>query len=385
VSAVAGCANIPDWTGDKIGVVVFGQPDLSGEATVDQSGNLRLPMVGDIHAADLTLSELEKSIGQSLEQGYVRRPVVSVRIAEFRPIYVLGMVRRPGLYPYQQGQSVLAAIARAGGIGVSEQTGTGGDLIQADERVRMLEISHATLLARRARLMAQHNGDERIIFPDVAGPLVDPARIAQIRDGEQRAFEAERQAERQEVEELQKQLPRLAAEIALLKQQGDLELRQRDLNQQLIADYERLSAAGLVRKQIFIEVKREAARIERNIERLKSQALQAELAIGDLQFRITELRNNYRRRVMSELRETDRSLMELSVALPAARHLRAARTRQIGWLTGEQGQPPPVIAVIRARRAMPVTYDAAADFQLEPGDLVQVGSLLPPICRPRCP
>jgi polysaccharide export outer membrane protein len=126
------------------------------------------------------------------------------------------MVRRPGLYPYQQGQSVLAAIARAGGIGVSEQNGTGGDLIQADERVRMLEISHATLLARRARLMAQHNGDERIIFPDVAGPLVDPARIAQIRDGEQRAFEAERQAERQEVEELQKQLPRLAAEIALL-------------------------------------------------------------------------------------------------------------------------------------------------------------------------
>ena len=96
--------------GDKIGVVVIGQPDLSGEATVDQSGNLRLPVVGDIHAANLTPSELEKSIGQSLEQGYVRRPKVSVKITEFRPIYVLGMVRTPGLYPFQQGQSVLAAI-----------------------------------------------------------------------------------------------------------------------------------------------------------------------------------------------------------------------------------------------------------------------------------
>ena len=49
--------------GDKIGVVVIGQPDLSGEATVDQGGNLRLPVVGDIHAANLTPSELEKSIG----------------------------------------------------------------------------------------------------------------------------------------------------------------------------------------------------------------------------------------------------------------------------------------------------------------------------------
>jgi len=30
--------------GDKIGVVVIGQPDLSGEATVDQGGDLRLPV-----------------------------------------------------------------------------------------------------------------------------------------------------------------------------------------------------------------------------------------------------------------------------------------------------------------------------------------------------
>ena len=123
-------ASIPDWAGDKIGVVVFGQPDLSGEATVDQSGNLRLPIIGDIHAVNLSLGELEKSIEQSLEQGYVRRPKVSVKIAEYRPIYVLGMVRTPGLYPFQQGQSVLAAITRAGGIGASEQIGMAGDLFQ---------------------------------------------------------------------------------------------------------------------------------------------------------------------------------------------------------------------------------------------------------------
>jgi Polysaccharide biosynthesis/export protein len=60
--------------GDKIGVTVFGQPDLSGESTVDQSGNLRLPIVGDIYAVNLTLGELEKSIAHSLEQGYVRNP-----------------------------------------------------------------------------------------------------------------------------------------------------------------------------------------------------------------------------------------------------------------------------------------------------------------------
>ena len=103
--------------GDKIGVTVFGQPDLSSESTVDQSGNLRLPIVGDIYAVNLTLSELERSIARALAQGYVRNPTVSVKIAEFGPIYVLGMVRTPGLYPYREGLSVLGAIARAGGIG----------------------------------------------------------------------------------------------------------------------------------------------------------------------------------------------------------------------------------------------------------------------------
>src|ERR1700748_3819240 len=65
--------------GDRIGVTVIGQPDLSGEATVDQGGNLRLPIVGDIRAVNLSPSEHEKSIATSLDQGYVRNPVVSVK------------------------------------------------------------------------------------------------------------------------------------------------------------------------------------------------------------------------------------------------------------------------------------------------------------------
>jgi polysaccharide biosynthesis/export protein len=362
--------------GDKIGVTVFGQPDLSSETTVDQSGNLRLPMVGDIYAGNLTLGELERSIARALAQGYVRNPTVSVKITEFGPIYVLGMVRTPGLYPYREGLSVLGAIARAGGIGVSEGHGVLGDLLQAEERVRLLEISRMGLLAKRARLIALQNGDDRIDFPDMSGLVVDPARIAQIRDGEQLAFTAERQAAQQETEALQQQLPRLEAEIASLKHQAELEQQQRNLNHELVADFEQLAKTGLARKSTYIEVRREEARIDGNIGRLKSDSLKAELSIGDLQFRITELRNGYQRRVMTELRETDRSLMELTVTLPAAQRTRAARARQVGLPTAEQAQQP-AITVIRAKGTTNVRLDAAVDFLLQPGDVVQVGQLFP--------
>jgi polysaccharide biosynthesis/export protein len=366
--------------GDKIGVTVFGQPDASGESTVDQSGNIRLPMIGDISAVNLTLSELERSIAHALAQGYIRNPTVSVRVAEFNPIYVLGMVRTPGLYPYREGLSVLGAIARAGGIGVSEsqQSGMLGALLQADERVRLQEISRVALLAKRARLLALQNGDDRIDFPDVSGLVIDAARIAQIRDGEQLAFATERQAVRRETEALQNQLPRLEAEIASLKQQAELELKQRGLNHELVTDYEQLAKTGLARKSTYIEVRREEARIDGNIGRLQSESLKAELSIGDLQFRITELRNGYQRRVTTELRETERALLELTVTLPAAQRVRTAYARQIGLLTAEQAQQP-TITVIRAKGTTNVKYDTAGDFQLQPGDVVQIGSLFPPV------
>jgi len=160
------------------------------------------------------------------------------------------------------------------------------------------------------------------------------------------------------------------------KQQEELELKQRDLNHQLLADYEQLAKSGLARKPTYIEIKREEARIEENIARFKSDGLKAELAIGDLQFKIAELHNNYLRRAMVDLREADRSLLELSVTLPAAHRARIARARQIGWLTAEHDQPPPLV-VIRSKGAATARYDATPDFPLQPGDIIQVGSLLP--------
>jgi len=234
------------------------------------------------------------------------------------------------------------------------------------------------LLAKRARLIALQNGSDRIDFPDMSEIVADPARIVQIREGEELAFTAERQAVLQETEALQKQLPRLEAEIASLKSQAELELNQRSLNHELVADYEQLAKTGLARKSTYIEVKREEARIDGNIGRLQSESLKAELSIGDLQFRITELRNGYQRRVTTELRETERLLLELTVTLPAAHRLRAAYARQVGLLTAEQVQQP-TITVIRAQGTTSVKYDATVEFLLQPGDVVQIGSLFPPV------
>ncbi|HWV41634.1 polysaccharide biosynthesis/export family protein [Pseudorhodoplanes sp.] len=366
--------------GDRIAVSVFGQPELSGEAVVDQDGNLRLPIVGSVAANALTPAELEARIAAALTRGYVRNPAVSIRITDFRPVYVLGLVRIPGSYPYRQGLSALGAIALAGGIGAPEDRRGAlvTELLQAEERVRQLEISRAALTIRRARLVAEQNEDDTPAFPDLSGS-VDPERLAQFVEAERRAFATERQAQRQEAEALASQIPKLEAEIVSVKLQQKLEQKQRDLNHEMVAQYESMMGSGLVRKPNYIEVKREEARLDGNIERLRSEALRAEYTIGDLKFRIGELRNNYRRRATTALQEVDRSLLELSVSIPSAYRIRVARSSQIGSVSAQQDVNRPAIAVVRGKTNLSVAFDAAGDFPLQPGDIVRVGDPLPSV------
>jgi polysaccharide export outer membrane protein len=365
--------------GDRVAVTVFGQPELSGEAVVDQDGSLRLPIIGNVGANALTPSELEARIASALTRGYVRNPAVSIRITDFRPVYVLGLVRIPGSYPYRQGLSALGAIALAGGIGAPEDRRGAlvTELLQAEERVRQLEISRAALTIRRVRLAAEQNGDDQPVFPDLSGSM-EPDRLAQFVEAERRAFMTERQAQKQEAEALESQIPKLEAEIASLKLQQKLEQKQRDLNHEMVAQYESMMGSGLVRKPNYIEVKREEARLDGNIERLRSETLRAEYTIGDLKFRIGELHNNYRRRATTALQEVDRSLLELSVSIPSAYRIRAARSSQIGSVSA-QDVSRPAIVVVRGKANLSVGFDAAGDFALQPGDIVRIGDLLPSV------
>lgn len=102
-------------TGDKVQVTVYGEEDLSGPFDVDGSGNVRLPLIGQVHAAGLTLREFEQAVEAKLADGYLVNPRVSVSVTNYRPFTILGEVNKPGEYPYENGMTVLNAVAIGGG------------------------------------------------------------------------------------------------------------------------------------------------------------------------------------------------------------------------------------------------------------------------------
>jgi protein involved in polysaccharide export with SLBB domain len=104
-------------TGDVISIIVFGEEDLSFEKVrLTDLGTVPFPFLGEVLANGRTVSELEALITRSLKDDYLIDPRVTVRVTEYRQIYINGEVKKPGGYPYVPGLTVNKAITLAGGL-----------------------------------------------------------------------------------------------------------------------------------------------------------------------------------------------------------------------------------------------------------------------------
>lgn len=103
-------------SGDRVRVIVFGEPDMTGEYQVDGQGRMSFPLIGVVDAGRLTASQLELAIADKLSPDFIKEPSVSVEIMTYRPFYIVGEVQKPGSYPYISGMTVLNGVALAGGF-----------------------------------------------------------------------------------------------------------------------------------------------------------------------------------------------------------------------------------------------------------------------------
>lgn len=107
--------------GDALNINVWRNPELSVSVPVRPDGQISMPLIGDIKAAELTTAELSASIVESLSQ-YVRNPQVTVIVtnpssSDFqRRVRITGAVSSPQSIPYRDGMTVLDLVLIAGGV-----------------------------------------------------------------------------------------------------------------------------------------------------------------------------------------------------------------------------------------------------------------------------
>lgn len=103
---------------DTLKINVFQVPDLSGEYSVDLTGNIAMPLVGNVRAVDKTTVQLQQELESKLEVAYLKNPDVTVGITKSNGsnVTVDGSVRSPGVFPVPGRITLIQAIALARGL-----------------------------------------------------------------------------------------------------------------------------------------------------------------------------------------------------------------------------------------------------------------------------
>ena len=362
--------------GDRITVTVFGQPELSGDVLIDDAGVIAIPLTDPIEVKDLTLPECQKRIGDRLADGILRKPAVSVRIAELRPLYVLGDVRLPGSYPFHYGSTVQSAVALAGGFGPGEllRNTAVSDYLLAEERVRQLTLQERTLLVRKARLEAQRDGQDSFSPPTLAEAAEDKDTL-EIVANEKDIFAAQNAIQRDQIELLRSQKPHLKEQIEANTEQGNTGKKQLELIRQQIERYEKLVKQGLGLQNNDFQYRVLEANQEATVWRLLSDISRLQMQSGELDSKVQEVEATFKRQVATQLQETRDRLKELEVTLPAAVRIRDVKLQYAGGAAAQDAKH--LIRVTRTRNGRSVILDANETTPVEAGDVIDVKNEMP--------
>jgi len=127
--------------GDIIRLKILGDGSLDGEYRVDSDGAISIPLIGSFEVSSLTIRGVEKKLHDLLDERYLRNPVVSAEIINYRDIYIIGEVNQPGNYAYVPGMTGLQAVALAGGYKVAAAQDEIEVRRQAKSQVRSISLS----------------------------------------------------------------------------------------------------------------------------------------------------------------------------------------------------------------------------------------------------
>ena len=163
--------------GDRVDVVVWGHPELSGKRIIGPDGEIQIPFVGSFRVAGLSADDAGGKLTGALQEDYLWTAVsVSIDTYGSNRVVVLGHVGHPGVLTFSGTPTLLEALALAGTPGGANKDG-GGELplrcaiIRGRDRIMWVDLrplSRSTTLTLNVPL--QRN--DLVYVPDPNDQLV---------------------------------------------------------------------------------------------------------------------------------------------------------------------------------------------------------------------
>ncbi len=359
--------------GDKVSIQVQQRKDLSGDYAIKADGSLLIPFVGTIMAEGRTPEAVEIELSRMLQNAGGVPPLVSVDVAEWRPVYVVGAVDKPGSFPFRPRMTALHALALAGGV-YRPPLGTAmldasRERWQQREAIGKLKLA----LARQARLEAERAGSTSITVPDQLKSLADAREAEGLIASETRLMQ-QRTGTFSNVSKSNVRASELGkAEIKALQEELEQVNVQIKLIEDNLSNLNKLEKSGLTTSIRVNDLRRQSADLEGEKRRIQSNIARAEQSLTISERERTQHELERTLKVEQELgatRDEVRMLQDtVSASGEAVDRLTAAGTAG-GW---SDDQSIGYVVIRRGRDGM-VSMPVGENEELRPGDTVRVTS-----------
>jgi polysaccharide export outer membrane protein len=104
--------------GDVLEVTVLDNQEVSRTPTVQTSGVIALPLLGEVEVAGLTVAEIQRKLTTLLARDYLVNPQVEVKVKDYQSqfVTVVGEVNTPGRKPLRGRTRLVDLLVEAGGF-----------------------------------------------------------------------------------------------------------------------------------------------------------------------------------------------------------------------------------------------------------------------------
>ena len=366
---------------DRLRVHVSEWPALTGEVVVGAGGEISLPLIGQIPAADLDTAELGRKIAQRLmdKVNLTQLPDTSVEVIAYRPFYILGSVTSPGEYLYRPGMLVLNAMSIAGGVYRAERRSE-WDIervaINSRGEISVLVLRRQDLRAEKIRLTAELDGLD--VFPP--SPADAEPQLLRALEEQQRIFDGMLEGRRSDKAALETSITSREKEIASITQQvADVAQKRQATEKELE------QVRGLVKRDLAVHrlfpLERTLADVLREQQELEISKLRAEQQLSELHRELGNLDEQRRngalagiQRVNAQLREVDEQHKALASLLDGA----AYYSSEIADAADGNDAPQLRYVIVRAEGDKTSEIDATETTRVMPGDVVKVLRVVEP-------
>ena len=379
--------------GDVLEIEAVGIRDFRHRIMVDLNGQASFPLIGDIKAAGLSVTELRKQVKSILstkafrpreldQQGRMnsRDDVITMSpdeiiltVAEYRPIYLNGDVANPGTQQYRPGMTVRQAIALAGGYDTMRFRGRDPFLDSSDFRGDYYELwtEFTKVRAQAERLQAELDG-KNTIGQDSSNDTPLPAAVtSKIVSVEAQRLSVDNADHQKEKQYLKTAVAQEDGRIATLQRQRDTEQKDADSD---VADYNQLQATfskGLAPMSRLAETRRQTLFSATRVLQTTALTAQVERQRSEFARRLERVDDQRRDNLLEKLQEANVRLATIRARLQAVGDKLLYSGVVRSQLTRGSGGDP-LIKVYRNDNDTSANITADAETKLMPGDVVEV-------------